>query len=188
MKLQLSNSRWLLTALGVIVTVAAAAAVWQNLPTPPDTTGPFDVHGVAGQPVTGRDIAATVTGARIARQVNSVPAAGIWVVVDTTLEAPRSTELPRSDLIVGPNTYTPTDRFALKTLQNEVSPGINLRGAWVFDVAADLVAAGATEPLTLRVWTGYDEQLDSRLVIRIPTGEVSRPDSVRVEAPVESAL
>ena len=187
MKIRFPNWRTLLTAVMVVITVAAATVVWQHLPTPTDTAGPFDVHGDAGNRTAGRTVAATVTGVRIARQVNSVRAAGIWVVVDTTLEAPRSTALPRSDLVVGPNTYTPTDVFFLDTLQSNVSPGINLRGSWVFDVAEALVQNGATEPLTLRVWTGYETRWDSRLVIRIPTGDVARPDTVTLEGPLASA-
>lgn len=103
------------------------------------------------------------------------------------LEAPRSTTLPRSDLVAGPNTYTPTDVFFVDTLQSDVSPGINLRGSWVFDVAAALVEPGANEPLTLRVWTGYEDRWDSRLVIRIKTGDVVRLDAVTLQAPAKSA-
>jgi hypothetical protein len=186
-KLRFPGWRTLLTAFVVVVTIAAAAFVWHHLPTPTDTAGPFDVHGDAGKRTAGRNIAATVTGVRIAREVNSVRAAGIWVVVDTTLDAPHSTALPKSDLVVGPNTYTPTDVFFLDSLQAQVSPGFNLRGSWVFDVAAPLVEAGATEPVTLRVWTGYEDRWDSRLVIRIPTGDVARVNAVTLEAPVVSA-
>jgi hypothetical protein len=186
-KFRVPNWRTLLTAFVVVVTIAAATVVWHRLPTPPDTAGPFDVYGDAGKRIAGRDVAATVTRVRIAREVNSTRAAGIWVVVDTTLEAPQSTGLPRSDLVVGPNTYTPTDVFFLDTLQPEISPGISLRGSWVFDVAAALVEPGVTEPLTLRVWTGYEDRWDSRLVIRSPTDDVARLDDVTLEAPVASA-
>lgn len=177
-----------LPALSVVVVVAAAAVVWQNLPTPTDINGPFDVHAQAGAAATGRAVTATVTGVRIAPQVNSIQAAGLWVVVDTTLEATRTTELPHSELIIGPNTYIPTDRFFVKTLKAEINPGIAQRGVWVFDVASALLATGASEPLTLRVWVG-DGRLDSRLVIRIPADDprVSRADAVKLEAPVESA-
>jgi hypothetical protein len=185
-KLRLPNWRAGLTALVVVVTIAAATVVWHHLPTPTDTAGPFDVHGDAGKRTVGRNVAATVTGVRIAREVNSVRAAGIWVVVDTTVDAPSSTMLPRSDLLVGPNTYTPTDVFFLDTLQANVSPGINVRGSWVFDVATALVEPSANEPLTLRVWTDYEDRWDSRLVID-PTGDVSRPDAVTLEAPAASA-
>jgi hypothetical protein len=180
--------RAVLSAVSVLVVVAAAAVVWQNLPTPTDVFGPFDVHAEVGEPATGRAVSATVDGVRIAPQVNSVPAAGLWVVVDTTLEATRSTELPHSELIVGPNTYSPTDRFFVKTLKAEINPGITQRGAWVFDVASALVAPDVSEPMTLRIWVG-DGRLDSRLVIRIPADDprVSRADAARLDAPVESA-
>jgi hypothetical protein len=186
-KLRLPGRRTLVTALVVVVSIAAATVVWHHLPTPPDTAGAFDVHGDAGERTAGRNVAATVTGVRVASLVNSIRPAGIWVVVDATLEAPRSTALPRSDLIVGPNTYTPTDVFFLDTLQSGVSPGINLRGSWVFDVATTLLEPGAADQLTLRVSAGYENRWDSRLVIRIPTSDVVRLDAVALEAPAASA-
>jgi hypothetical protein len=186
-KLRRPDSR-LLTAAAVVVTVAAAAVVWQHLPTPTDVLGPFDVHGDAGTPVTGRAVAATVTSVRITPEVDSVKPAGIWVVVDTALKGTRSTELPHSDLIVGPNTYGPTDLFSTDTLMAEISPGITQRGSWVFDVAPALVAPGASEPVTLRVWVG-DGRMDSRLAIRIPThgSRFSRVDAVTLREPEQSA-
>lgn len=181
------RTRRALVVIGSVVTVAAAAIVWQNLPTPPDITGPFDVYGEAGQRTAGRDIAATVTDVRVSPLVNSVAPAGVWMVVEATLEAPVSTGLPRSDLIVGPNTYAPTDRFFLETLRDDVSPGIEQRGSWVFDVAPALVEPGSSEPVRLRVWTGYDEQLDSRLIIDIPRADIRRARAVTLEPPVDSA-
>ena len=170
--------------LSVVVVVAAAAVVWHHLPTPTDLYGPFDVPGEAGAVTEGRALTTTVTAVRIAPQVNSVQAAGQWVVVDTTLEANRTTALPHSDLIVGPNTYTPSDRFVLDTLRAEVAPGITQRGAWVFDVASVLVAPGASGSLILRVWVA-DGLLDSRLVIRIPLDDprVSRTDHIDLAPP-----
>jgi hypothetical protein len=175
-------------AFGVIVVVAAAAAVWHNLPTPTDVYGPFDVRGAAGEPVHGRAVTANVTSVRIAPQVNSVQAAGSWVVVDTTLDASLATELPRADLIVGPNSYVPSDRYFLDTLGAEIAPGITARGSWVFDVASQLVEPGASETITLRVWVGTDI-LDSRLVIDVPAGDprISWNDDVKVARSVMSA-
>ncbi|PRC51513.1 hypothetical protein C6A85_63695, partial [Mycobacterium sp. ITM-2017-0098] len=77
---------------------------------------------------------------------------------------------PHADLLVGPNTYAPSDRFFGRTLGAEVAPGIAQEGSWVFDVATPLAAAGATDAITLRVWTGSD-LLDSRLVIETPAGD-----------------
>lgn len=172
----------------VVIIVAAAALVWHHLPTPTDLYGPFDVRGRADEPVRGRALVATVTSVRISPQVNSVQAAGTWVVVDTTVDATAATTLPHAELIVGPNSYTPSDRFFGDTLGAEVAPGITQRGSWVFDVAAPLVAAGAPETLTLRLWAGSD-MLDSRLVIDVPAGDprVDRTDEVDLTAPDRSA-
>ena len=174
----------LLTAAVCAVVIAVAALIWHHLPTPTDLYGPFEVRGTAGEPVRGRTVTATVTSIRIAPEVNSVQAAGEWVVVDATLEATDATALPRADLIVGPNSYTASDRFFGKTLIAEISPGIPQRGSWVFDVAAPLVADDATDALTLRVWTG-SEILDSRLVIETPAGDphITRIADAEVTAP-----
>ena len=76
MKLRLPKRRSALIAVAVVVTVAAAAVVWQNLPTPTDVLGPFDVHAEAGAPATGRAVSATVTSVRISPEVDSVKPAG----------------------------------------------------------------------------------------------------------------
>jgi hypothetical protein len=188
MKVRLPKAGSVLAALTVAVVVAAAAVVWHNLPTPTDVYGPFDVHAEAGESATGRGVSATVTAVRIAPEVNSVHAAGQWVVIETTMEGVRSTETPHSDLIVGPNTYRPSDRFLGKTLGADVAPDIAQRGAWVFDVASALLAPGAIDSLTLRVWVG-DGRLDSRLVIRIPVDDsrVSRTDAVKLSPLEETA-
>ncbi len=188
MKLRLPTSRRALAAFGVVVTVAAAAVVWQNLPSPTDVLGPFEVRGDAGTPATGRGVSATVTSVRIATEVNSVKPAGTWVVVDVALEGTRSTELTHSKLVVGSNTYSPSDVFSLDTVFGEISPGITLRGSWVFDVAPALVAPESSDPLTLVVWAG-DGRLDSQLAIRIPTqGSLfSRVDEVELKKPEMTA-
>lgn len=188
MKLRLPNSRRALAAVGVVVTVAAAAVVWQNLPTPTNVLGPFEVRGDAGTPATGRGVAATVTSVRLAPEVNSIKPAGTWVVVDVALEGTRSTELTHSKLVVGPNTYTPSDAFSTDTLFGEISPGLTLRGSLVFDVASALVEPDSSDPLTLLVWAG-DGRLDSQLAIRIPTqGSLfSRVDKVTLKKPEMTA-
>jgi hypothetical protein len=104
------------------------------------------------------------------------------------MEANTSTELPHAELIVGPNTYVPSDRFFGDTLGAEVAPLILQRGAWVFDVAAPLVAEGAADAIALRVWAGTDF-LDSRLVIDIPAGDprITRSDEIDLMPPEVSA-
>lgn len=188
MKLRMPNARRVLTAVGVVVAVAAAAIVWQNLPTPTDVLGPFEVHGEAGTPATGRAISADVTGVQITPEVNSSKPAGIWVVVNIAMEGTVGTELPHSELVVGPNTYSPSDVFYLDTMLGEISPGITTRGSWVFDVAPALVAPESADPMTLLVWVG-DGRLDSRLAVQVPTEgpRFSRVDEVMLQKPERSA-
>ncbi|MEH3143243.1 MAG: hypothetical protein PGN37_24410 [Mycobacterium kyogaense] len=181
-----TRMRSVMSAVCVVVLVAAAALVWHNLPTPTDLYGPFDIHGKAGEPVRGRGVTATVSSVSVAPTVNSVPAAGRWVVVETTLQAQGTTDVPHADLLVGPNTYIPTDRFLTKTLGRSLAPGIEQRGSWVFDVAAELVDGPALDPLTLRVWVGSD-LLDSRLVITIPPETVNRGAELELGRPEASA-
>jgi hypothetical protein len=184
----LQRHRPVVVSVLVVIVVAAAALVWHNLPTPTDLYGPFDVRGKAGEAVRGRTLTVTVTSVQIAPQVNSIQAAGEWVVVDTTMDANVTTELPRAELMVGPNTYVPSERFFGDTLGAEVAPGITQRGGWVFDVAAPLVADGASEAITLRVWAGSD-LLDSRLVIDVPAGDphITRADDIELTSPEVSA-
>lgn len=188
MNLRRPNVKRVLGALVTVVVIAASGVVWHDLPTPTDVLGPYDVHGVAGAPVVGRGVSANVTSVRVATQVNSVKAAGLWVVVNTALEGTRTTELVHSELIVGPNTYTPSDVFLTDTLMGEISPGITQRGSWVFDVAPDLVAPDSSMAMTLRVWVG-DGRLDSRLVIGIPLdgSRFAREAAVTLKKPQESA-
>jgi hypothetical protein len=176
-------------ALAITAAIASAAALWHTLPEPTDVYGPFDVHAAMGQQATGRAITATVTGVRIGPQAHTVsppartvPSAGVWVVVDAEVAATRSFELPHTELVVGPNTYIPSDRFRLAPLGAELEPGIAQRGSWLFDVPADLVEPGAAHPISLRVWVD-DGRLDSRLVITIPLDDdrIHRNEVVTLE-------
>jgi hypothetical protein len=151
---------------------------------------PFDEHGSIGAPVSGRDITATVTRVRIANRVidttsrdpEPIRAAGRWVVVDTTLVATAYPELPHVELLVGPNTYTPADRFTFTSWVSELAPGIAIAGPWVFEVAPAVLDAQSTRELVLHVWVG-DGRLDSRLVIGLPLDapQVSRLDVVDLQ-------
>lgn len=181
----LTRFRTALSAVCVVVLVAAAALVWHSLPTPTDLYGPFDVHGKAGEPVRGRAVTATVTSIHVAPSLDSVPAAGRWVVIETTMEAQGSTAVPHADLLVGPNTYIPTDRFLTKALGRSLAPGIEQRGSWVFDVASTLIDGDDLDSLALRVWVGTD-LLDSRLIITIPPEAIGRSAELRL-APLEAS-
>jgi hypothetical protein len=181
-------------AVAVTATIAAASTLWHYLPEPTDIYKPFDVHAAIGQQATGRGLTAIVDGVRIGPKVHkvsppqaTVQSVGTWVVVDAAVASTRDFQLPRTELIVGPNTYGPSDRFFLTALGAELEPGITQRGSWAFEVPPDLVAAAA-DPISLRVWLN-DDRLDSRIVVTIPLDDqrVSRDDVVDLEPVTESA-
>lgn len=194
MRLRWHGLRSMAPALAVTAAIAAAAALWHNLPEPTDIYKPFDVHAAVGQQATGHGITAIVDGVRIGPKVHTVSppektvqSVGTWVVVDAAVASTRDFGLPRTELIVGPNTYGPSDRFFLTALGAELQAGITQRGSWAFEVPPDLVGAGA-DPISLRVWMN-DERLDSRIVVTIPLDDqhVSRDDVVTLEPVTKAA-
>ena len=176
-----------LTAVATGAVIATAAWMWHNLPTPDDVFASFDVSAGMDQQATGYAVSAEVTGVRIGPQVRKeqyrplvVDAVGIWVVIDGEAMTTRSDGVLSVELIVGPNTYRPTHRIGVMPLAGSLAPGIAVRGSWVFDVPADLVAPGRGK-MTLRVWVD-DWRLDSRLVIdmNLDDARVQRTDLVSI--------
>lgn len=179
--------------LTAVIAIAVAALLWHHLPVNTDVYAPFDVRTAAGTPAVGRAMTATVTGLQITPRVTPQPygppvnAIGVWVVVDATAAATRSSGLPRAELLVGPNTYAPTDRLLPgTTLGGRLDPDIVERGAWVFDVPAGLLDTVGS--VVLRTWLGFDPRLDSRLVVNVPLNDsrVSRLDTVNLDRPVSA--
>jgi hypothetical protein len=167
--------------------IAAAAVLWHHLPANTQISAPFDVHGRIGTPVTGRTLAVTVGAVQLAPAAElgsgrfrepAVPAAGRWVVVNAAVSALLTSVRPTAELQVGHNTYAPS----IYSLGGLVDPGINQRGSWGFDVAAELVDPDVARPFQLRVWTG-DGRLDTRLVIDLESRAPTRLDVITVNPP-----
>lgn len=180
----------MLRAAAVVIVIAAAALVWHKLPTPDDVYGPFDVHAGLQQQAVGRAITAEVGGVRIGPRIRkdrdtapTLDALGVWVAVDAEAMTTRDDAVANVELLVGPNTYVPTDRLG-GMLSSSLAPGIAMRSSWVFDVPADLVAP-RSQSMSLRVWVG-DGRMDSRLVIDIALDDplVTRSDLIVIEPEV----
>ncbi|GAS98076.1 uncharacterized protein RMCC_5041 [Mycolicibacterium canariasense] len=176
--------RALYAAVSTVV-IAAAAWMWHNLPTPDDVYASFDVHAGMGERATGDAITAQVTGVRIGPRIHKklnrpalVDALGTWVAIDGEAMTTRTDQVPTVDLLVGPNTYVPTNRLGFTALTGNLTPGIAVRSSWIFDVPPELVAPGAPT-ITLRVWVN-DWRQDSRLVMAIPLDDprVQRTDVI----------
>lgn len=177
-------------AVATVAVIVAAALLWHHLPTPSKVYRPFDVHGQIGDQVSGRLFDVTVTGLRAGREVQAprrppASALGQWVLVDAELRATREFVLPRAELLVGANTYVPSERFAMVQLGTELAPLITQQGSWVFDVDPELLHASAE--LTLRVWSG-DNRFDSRLVVSIPYADAAHQTAPLVLTPTQERV
>lgn len=175
------SRRSVVAAAATVVTIALATLVWLHLPANTTIYAPFDVHaGIASRAV-GQNLSATVTHASMTPTVTAqqsrkrYPAAGVWVVALTTLDASREPVLPHAELLVGPNTYAPTTQ--LLSGADLVQPGITQQRTWAFDVPPDLLKT--VPSVVMRLWGG-DGRLDSRLVIDIPLAGVDRASSIVV--------
>ena len=191
----ISLLRRLIPMIALVVVLAAAAVLWHDLPTPTAVYAPFDVRGSMGAAVTGRGVSATVTRVRIAdrlgnaagRDRSPVTATGRWVVVDAVLMATTTPDRPHVELLVGPNTYSPADRFDSAIAVGELAPGIAVTAPWVFEVAPTVLDAASDGQATLHVWVG-DGRLDSRLVITVPlAGPGASRSDVATLQPVTAA-
>ncbi|MET0699693.1 MAG: hypothetical protein ABWY93_08505 [Mycobacterium sp.] len=179
--------------LSAVIAITLAALTWHHLPENTEIYAPFDVRGDTGSPTRGRALTTTVTGLQITPLVKpdrgrSVQAIGVWVLVDATVTATESSGLPRAELLVGRNTYAPSDRLLPgATLGGPLDPDITEQGAWVFDVPPALLDTVGS--VMLRTWLGLDPRLDSLLVVDISLTDsrVSRSDAVELPKPVSAA-
>ena len=172
------------------ILVAAAALLWHHLPVPTRIYAPFDVHGALGNPVRGHSLAVTVTGVRVAPKgkfamgkftSSTKSAAGTWMIVDATMSALSSSEFSSADLMLGGNTYQ-LSLSAPPGFGVRVDPGLPQHGHWAFDVAPELLQPSTAKPLQLRVWSGGEERLNSRIVINLDTRPLERADVVTVKS------
>jgi hypothetical protein len=172
------------------VLITAAALLWHHLPVPTQIHAPFDVNGSWGGPVHGRALDVTVTRVQLAPKgkfalskftSSTVSAIGMWLVVDATVSAVESSNLPVADLMLHGNTYQPSTRIPAPGFGVRVDPGIPQHGYWVFDVAPQLIQPSVAKPLQLRVWSGGENRLDSRVVISLDSRAPERADVVAVK-------
>ncbi len=172
------------------VLVTAAALLFHHLPVPTQIYAPFDVHGNVAGPVRGRSLEVTAARVRLAPKgkfalsrftSNTVSAIGVWLVVDATVSALESSELPSADLVVGGNTYLTSARSPMRGFGVHVDPGLPQHGYWIFDVAPELTQPSITRPLQLRVWAGGENRLNSRLVIDLDNLPLERTDMIMVK-------
>ena len=84
--------RHALNGLALVAILVLAGVVSHTTPTDAVWQGPIPVAGEIGEPVSGRNITATVTGVRAAHEVTAGTGwtgetTGVWVVVDASVSS-----------------------------------------------------------------------------------------------------
>lgn len=150
-----------------VLTVALLVCAWfvaQATPTGDEAQArAFIVRTTVGEPAEGRNIAATVHDARIARAISSEDgfrAEGTWVVVDLDAQAVRQQYGASlvAKLRIGDATYASTERGESFWLidRTQLAPGIPKSGTVAFQIPDDLLTETAVLELADSQFTAYD--------------------------------
>lgn len=171
--------------VGIAVAILAASVfVWHRLPYATDVQAPFDVHGSAGSPVSGRLFSVTVIKAAVAPVVKhtgalpknrNLTASGQWVVVTATVTSLLDAPSARVALELDGNAYTPDDRLDLSTLGGAIlNPLIPQTGVYVFEAPTELVNRVSVGRLYVSTGTN---KWDTGLIIDVPLDPGHAPRS-----------
>ena len=162
------NRRHLINGVVLAGILALAALVQHTAPSDDAWQAPMEVAGDVGAPVTGRNIEATVWGARAATEVRTDDwvgeTTGVWVVVDVSAVAvvdEFSAALRTAQLVIGDETFGASSRPVVESMLNRwLSVGIPARGPLFFEIPED-----ALRDAQLQLAVSGDPRLDSLLVI-----------------------
>jgi hypothetical protein len=187
----MSAPRWV---VGIVIgaALAGSAAVVALAPDNDEITGPFLVHGVIGEPVSGRTLTAVVNSVELAdyldvkyNDAGDTSTDGVWVVVDTVLTARLDTaSLSNAELWIDDVHYGVSDILPAPTpLQLSYGADIPLKGSLVFEIPlAALDSPGAARASVVMFGVG-DERLDSFPVVDVDLTGLDILPRVRIDEP-----
>lgn len=178
--------RHLINGIVLAGILALAALVQHTAPDDDAWQAPMEVSGQVGEPVTGRNIEATVWGARVAEKVETPDwtgeTTGIWVVVDVSAEAvvdEFAAGLGTAELLIDGTTYSASERPDLGTLyRSSLSVGIPTRGSLFFEIPKS-----ALTDARLLLAVNNDPRLDSALAVDLDLAALDREPLIRTERP-----
>lgn len=164
---------------GVAVGLALAGTIFA-VATAPDNariTAPFAVRGSIGDTLVARELAATVTGVRAARQLKvgyssnagSTATDGVWVIVDADV-TPRlgTVVLEYSTLTIDGVDYQASDILPNPSLISlPYGSDITMHGSLVFEIPKAALASGAAARASVTFNHGFELALDSVPVVAV---------------------
>jgi hypothetical protein len=179
---------------GLVVILLIAGVVAHTTPDDAQQQAPIPVRGQLGETLSGRNIVATVDGVRVAESVEAGngwvgSTAGVWVVVDATVEA-RVDEftLGYARLKVGDTSYSASTRPGDGTIaERGLSVGIPWTGPLMFELPAALVSSDAARTVELQLAVNSDPRADSLLVMPVDLAAIEIEKVVETDRPVWGA-
>lgn len=182
MSARTTTARSWATAAGMLV---LAWLVALGTPDRDAATAPFAVTAQLGQEATGRNIAATITGVRMATSGVADGAGwtapGTWLVVDLSAQAVSSeigANLSYARLTLGDRSFQASER-PRSLFRQPLAAGIPTSGTLVFELPAVAQEGAATLSLGLSV----DPRLDSVIELPLDLATVSRSPEIAWNPP-----
>jgi len=188
------NWRHVANGAGLVVILVIAGVVAHTTPNDEQQQAPIPVRGQVGETLSGRNIAATVDAVRIAESVEASngwagPTAGVWVVVDASVEANVTESIfGYARLKVGDVTYSASTRPDRGTIAaTGLSVGIPWTGPLMFELPRPLVTGDAARTAELQLAVDADPRADSMLVMPVDLSAIEIEKVVETGRPVWGA-
>jgi len=188
------NWRHVANGAGLVVILVIAGIVAHTTPNDEQQQAPLPVRGQVGETLSGRNIAATVDAVRVAESVEASngwagPTAGVWVVVDASVEANvTESNFGYARLKVGDVTYSASTRPDRATIAaTGLSVGIPWTGPLMFELPRLLVSSDASRTAELQLAVDADPRADSMLVMPVDLSAIEIETVVETERPVWGA-
>ncbi|MGD8166582.1 hypothetical protein ACEXOS_005110 [Herbiconiux sp. P16] len=184
--------RHALNAAALVAVLVVAGIVSHTAPTEAFWQAPIPVTGVLGEPVTGRNIQATVTGVRAADSVTASTGwtgetTGVWVVVDASVEAVVTDSgalLGTAQLQIGDRVYSASERPDYGTIaQKSLYTGIPSTGPLMFEVPRDILSEASAKDAQIQLAVDSDPRVDSLVVVPVDLTALEIEPSIETDEP-----
>jgi hypothetical protein len=192
--MKLRGTRWRHVANGaaLVAILSVASFVLHSAPDRELQQSPIAVPGTIGEPVTGRNIRATVNSVAVTKTVTagngwSGSTPGVWVVADVSAEAVETdtgATLGTAVLRVGDTTFSASTRPDNATVARvRLATGIALTGPLMFEIPEGLASSAEADEATLELALNPDPRVDSLLVVPVDLTELPIQESIDADFP-----
>jgi hypothetical protein len=146
---------------------------------------PFGATGVEGDRIVSEYIVAQVHDTELADEVQlgewRGTTAGVWLVVDVTLEARLERTGVHAEVLVGGVTYRSSDRADSDTVDGPViDPGFPVRGVILVELPGDVRDQPGAASAVVRIADSFDSRLSSIVEVPIDLTDLRQYDRVEL--------